>query len=684
MTNEPQSAVVHPLEDFLDDLNRNVSLRCAPQASSDELEQAFTEWALEELADHNESDNADVIGDAPFVAESRGQWPAAKLNAWALSGDGATLDLYISNFQRSGNVGRLGLPDTRRQYRLVLGLLRRALDGFHEKQIDRDSVIYGVSKAIFDSRDSLTTVRLILLTNQVAHAEDIEQERVESLGVRYVLWDLQKFSQLQVGHREVVTIDFKKDFGLAVPCLKQPGDSCEFTTYLAFIPGRILAQIYGEHGQRLLERNVRAFLQIKNKVNSSIQKTIRETPKRFLSYNNGLCCTAAEVHIEKSADGTLGVVWARDFQIVNGGQTTASIYRAWKKECLDIDDIAIQVKLTVVEQQQQVDELVPLIARYANSQNKVSTADLAANGTFHQQLEKLSRTVWAPATDGLAKGTHWYYERARGSYSDDKARQEPSRRREWEQQNPARKKFTKTDLAKYENAWLGLPQFVCRGAEKNFVKFADRIDDASLQIDQAFFQHVVARAILWKTAERLFDALGLEGYRSHTVAYAISWIAERSSRRIDLDRIWKDQRASATICECLKIACREARKFLEDQGGDKGEASKKEELWLRFSNHKFDLPEGWKNELAEREFNSIASSEDVLEHKWETVRLKFLTDSRTFEQIEPSTGKRWIRSRAKQTVQSIATMPWSKLIAVVKKKDSRKDLIEILEALKED
>jgi hypothetical protein len=684
MATDLHDAIVHPLRDFLDDLNRDVSLRCSPQASSYELEQAFTEWALEELADHNESDNADIIGEAPFVAESRGQWPAAKLNAWALSGDGATLDLYVSYFQRSGSVDRLSLPDTRRLYRLVLGLLRRALDGFHEKQLDTNSVIYGVCKAIFESRDSLTTVRLILLTNQIANAEDIEQERIESLEIRYVLWDLQKFSQLQIGHREVVTIDFKSDFGRAVPCLKQPGDSSEFTTYLFFIPGRLLAQVYGEHGQRLLERNVRAFLQTKNKVNSSIQKTIRETPKRFLSYNNGLCCTASQVNIESSEDGALGLVWAKDFQIVNGGQTTASIYRAWKKECLDIDEIAVQVKLTVVEQQQQVDELVPLIARFANSQNKVSTADLAANGAFHQQLEKLSRTVWAPATDGLAKGTHWYYERARGSYSDDKARQEPSRRREWEQQNPARKKFTKTDLAKYENAWLGLPHYVCRGAEKNFVKFAERIDDASIQIDQAFFQHVVARAILWRTAERLFDALGLEGYRSHTVAYAISWLAEKSSRRIDLDRIWKDQRPSATICECLKIALREARAFLEEQGGDKGEASKKEELWLKFSKTTFALPEGWKNELAAREFNSVASIEDLLEHKWETVRLKFLADIRTFDVLEACTGKRWLRNRGAQTVQSIATMPWSKLVTEVKKSPSRRSLIELLEAVKDD
>ena len=125
-----------------------------------------------------------------------------------------------------------------------------------------------------------------------------------------------------------------------------------------------------------------------------------------------------------------------------------------------------------------ISEIVPLISRYANSQNKVNGADFAANGSYHQVLEQLSRSVWAPAASGLQRGTHWLYERARGSYADDKASQStPTLRRKWELENPTLQKFTKTDLAKYEHAWLGLPHFVCLGAEKNFNKLADRMEE---------------------------------------------------------------------------------------------------------------------------------------------------------------------------------------------------------------
>jgi hypothetical protein len=681
---DDKTAIVHPLDEFLTELNRSVSLRCSAKASQQELEQGFTEWALEQLSPANEADNADLVGDTAYVAESRGQWPGAKLNAWALSGDGATLDLFVSYFERSGKVERLGLPETRRLYRLALGFLRRALDGFHEKFPDQTNPAQNISQAVHENRDNLTTVRLILLTNKVANAEDIEQERIEGLDLRYVLWDLQKFSQLQIGHREVVTIDFAEEAGGPIPCLKQPHTSAEFTTFLAFIPGPVLARLYGAHGQRLLERNVRAFLQNKGKVNRSIQETLRETPARFLSYNNGLCCTAAEIRLGACGDGSTGLAWAKDFQIVNGGQTTASVYHAWKKERLAIDDVVVQVKLTVVQEQQQVNELVPLIARYANSQNKVSTADLAANGSFHQQLEQLSRTIWAPATDGLSKGVHWYYERARGSYLDDKARQgTPSRRREWELENPAKKKFTKTDLAKYENAWNGSPHWVCMGAEKNFVKFAERIDDQSIQVDASFFQQAVARAILWRAAEKHFDNSDLEGYRANTVAYTVSWLAEKCSRRIDLDRIWKEQWPSPVIGECIKTVCREAWNFLTSQAGNIGEVSKREETWQKFSRMNIPLPQGWERELADRQFLSVSSVEDGLANRWEAVRLKFLADPRTFEQLEAWTGKKWMRARREQTVQSIVTMPWAKLNSQERLGLKRiKSLIELLEAAK--
>ncbi len=474
---------------------------------------------------------------------------------------------------------------------------------------------------------------------------------------------MKKLSQLRVGQREVIELDFERDFGGAIPCLAGMENSREYQTYLAFMPGKTLARIYGEHGQRLLERNVRAFLQVKGKVNKGLQQTLREEPHRFLAYNNGLCCTAAEVRLEKRRDGQIGLAWARDFQIVNGGQTTASIYHAQKKERLDVGEVVVQVKLTVLNEPERIGELVPLIARFANSQNKVNAADLAANGPFHHQLEQLSRSVWAPAVGGLARGTHWYYERARGSYLDDKARQgTPARRREWEVQNPKHQKFTKTDLAKYEHAWLGLPHWVCFGAEKNFVRFAERMEDeGEPEVNLDYFRHAVARAILWHTAEKLFDTLDLEGYRANSVAYAVAWLAEKSGRRIDLNRIWTEQRLSPALCEALKTVCKEAWEHLNHQQGNVGEASKKAECWEAFRQKEIALPGDWQAELAAAPFIAPRSEEEALAATWEQLRPKFLGDARTIEGLEAFTGREWVRTRRRDMVSSYAVLTWEQL-----------------------
>jgi AIPR protein len=313
-----------------------------------------------------------------------------------------------------------------------------------------------------------------------------------------------------------------------------------------------------------LERDVRAFLQAKGKINKGLQQTLRDEPHRFLAYNNGLCCTAADVSLRSGRDGQIRLERVRDFQIVNGGQTTASIFHALKKEKLDISQVVVQAKLTVLSDPQTVTEIVPLISRYANSQNKVNGADLSASGKFHRQLEALSRTVWTPPTSGMDRGTHWYYERARGSYLDDKARQgTPKRQQEWIENNPAERKFTKTDLAKYEHTWLGLPNLVCRGAEKNFLAFAERLEDEGDPIvDLNFFKCSVAKAIIFRTAEKLFSTLGLDGYRANTLAYAISWLAEHSEHRMDLELIWEKQRVPPETQEAMKVACQSAYQHL--------------------------------------------------------------------------------------------------------------------------
>lgn len=648
------------LEQYAQDVHQEVLAKAGVEADfageTNQLlrEEAFTEYVVGLLAEHNEVDGVEL---AYYEARNVGRVPAAKLNAWSLSGDGATADLFVTLYHGTGCVKEVGLPDTRKHFQLLRGVLRRALDEFHKK-IEESCSVFQVMQQIFQARDSLTTIRLFFITDGVVRSLEVDEEPFPGVEVRYVVWDLDKLSRLRVGSREVIELDFVNDYEGAIPCLKMADPTGEYQTFLGFLPAPLLARIYGQHGQRLLERNVRAFLQAKGKVNRGLQKTLKEEPHRFLAYNNGLCCTAADFRMK---DGKLE--WLKDFQIVNGGQTTASIYHAVKKDHIDVSQVVVQMKLTVLKDPAKVAEIVPLISRYANSQNKVNGADFAANGPFHHSLEQLSRTVWTLPAGGLERGTQWYYERARGSYSDDKSRQgTKTMQTDWQKRFPTHQKFTKTDLAKYEHAWLGLPHLVCWGAEKNFNKFAERMEeDGEPLVGLDYFKHLIAKIILWRTAEKVFDGLELPQWRAQSVAYGIAWLAENSGRRIDLKRIWEEQRLPEGLLKALEIVCAEAHKHVRAVDGNPGEWAKRLECWEEFRNKAIELPDAWQREWAETAFEAPTSEDDALATEWNKHRIRLLHDNRTIQGLEAFTNRVWVPKYRRETVAGFAGLDWGAL-----------------------
>jgi hypothetical protein len=655
----PSPDLLSPLEQFAHDMHQEVLVKSGDDAEPELREDAFTEVALELLTEHNEADGPQVCY---WNAKSHGKMSAAKVNAWGLSGDGATLDLFVVFYHGTGEPSPVTKAEVEQHYKLARGFLGRALDGFHVK-LEEAGDTFEAMRRIHEARETLTTIRLFFLTDGVVKSAEVEEEQIAGYELRYVYWDLQKLSRLRVGERASITLDFVKDYGGAVPSLVTTDLTNEYRTFLAFVPAPVLAKIYGEHGQRLLERNVRAFLQAKGKINKGLQQTLKEEPHRFLAYNNGLCCTAADVEVEVGKDGHARLHSARDFQIVNGGQTTASIYHALKKEQTDISRVVVQMKLTVLNEPEQVTEIVPLISRFANSQNKVNTADFSANGKFHTYLEQLSRSLWAPPKSGLERGTQWYYERARGSYLDDKARQRtPAKIRQWTEEHPPEQKFTKTDLAKFEHAWLGLPHLVCRGAEKNFIEFAQRQEEEGAPVvAPPYFQQLVGKAILFRTAEKLFSTLELPQFRAQAVAYALAWLAEKSNRRIDLARIWAEQKIPPGLANVLPEVLRQAHAHLMHQSGNVGEAAKKPDCWEEFRSRKILLNDIWERELAAEPFFTPNTDLELCATEWERIRHKFSSDNRTIEGLEAYTGKSWIRTRRRDTVSSYAALTFDQL-----------------------
>jgi hypothetical protein len=219
--------------------------------------------------------------------------------------------------------------------------------------------------------------------------------------------------------------------------LQVPSIDEMYDCYLAIVPGKILAKLYKEYSNELLESNVRAFLGQAGKFNNGIKDTIRTKPQMFLPYNNGITATAESVET-KIMDNQLVIIKLNDFQIVNGGQTTASLYHTQKKfKDADLSKIFVQMKLTVIKDKEKKNIEIPNISRFANSQNKVSELDLSSNNPYFIQIENLSRKKYVVNPENKNQSLLWYFERANSQYRETLNKQTPAQQKKFKEANSA-------------------------------------------------------------------------------------------------------------------------------------------------------------------------------------------------------------------------------------------------------
>ncbi len=317
--------------------------------------------------------------------------------------------------------------------------------------------------------------------------------------------DVVRLMRVLGGVRDGTTdVDFESDHGGPLPCLVTPPAADGLRVLLTCLPDELLAAVYNRHRSALLERNVRTFLQFAGKVSKCIRDTLLNEPQRFLPYNSGLSATAREVNLTEGESGVGRIRSAVDFQIVNGAQTTASIAAAARRAKADLSDVVVPMKLTVVPAS-RIDELVPKISRYANTQNRVQDSDFSANEPWHVGVERLSRDTWPKPTEAAPRVARWFYKRSRGQYRDELAAcGTTATRKRFRAENPPSQKLTKTDLAKYLSSWDQYPHVVSRGAQKCFLDFMQRLGSAARRHPKPEeFRRYVALAILFRRAERL-------------------------------------------------------------------------------------------------------------------------------------------------------------------------------------
>jgi hypothetical protein len=551
-------------------------------------EVAFTQILSEEM-------EAAGVLESPVVCrfESGRSASAIKCNGYSIPEEDSRLDLFVTLYEPGphAELPALNAADVDVAFNKLERFLGKALsvDGFSQ-ELDVSTPEWHMAQRIQDLAGDFDRVNFHLLTNsRLAMRRPKERKQtVQKMPAYYEIWDIERFRRLResgAGY-ESVDVDLRSQphGGLACVLLEQPEK--DWRTCVAIFPGAMLANLYDEHGSRLLELNVRSYLQARGKVNKGILETLREKPSDFMAYNNGITIVAEDLEFGYLDNDVYGIVELKGMQIVNGGQTTASMHRALKEFEADLSNVFVQAKIVVVSSG-RFNEVVPLISRFANSQNKVTEPDLAANHPFHVGIERVAQREWTPD-----QGSKWFYERSRGSYQTTRSREgrTSARKADFDKRFPKTQCFDKEDLARFECCWLGNASQVNKGRQKCFTFFMTLLKNERPDFPEGWepdiseFKGYVAKAILYRRVQAIVrQNEEITAYRINVANFVAALIAEQSARRIDLEKIWQMQDISPALAsvaaEWAPVVFKELVSFSAKQSVHVDNVLKGEDLW---------------------------------------------------------------------------------------------------------
>lgn len=485
------------------------------------------------------------------------------------------------------------------------------------------------ARDLFYDNDTITKYRFYLLTDAYnkQRSKTIKDDTIGDKTVELNVWDATRLYDLvcSKAQRESVEINLSDLDNKGIPCVKaveyenvkadieipvkydsesdeddDQGNIVTYSSYLAVVPGEVLNHLYLEYGSKLLEGNVRSFLSVRGKVNKSIQSTIKNYPEMFFAYNNGIAATATEIDTEMTPHG-LVITRIKDLQIVNGGQTTASIANALltakRNETVDLSRLFVPMKISVLEHS-MAEKIIPKISEYSNSQNKVDASDFFSNHPFHIRMEEYSRKTPIPSIGGNQFQQYWFYERTRGQYNQGKMKfgAKSSQLKKYQDRYPEKMVITMLDLARYMEIYECAPDVVSRGKQKILQKFAEGIKSSWQKSNDEFnafyYKRVIALAIMYKRTDEIIKQTEWykekRSYKANVIAYTLSLLfyyihCNKKGYEIDFDRIWNLQDIYEELEDQIKILTREVYDFITGPRETENvtEWCKKEACWTR-------------------------------------------------------------------------------------------------------
>jgi hypothetical protein len=548
-------------------------------------EEAFSELCFEMLSDTLFL--PDFQHSYYFLEEKNNQ--NLKINGFALSEGEDILSLFISDigsYVIAENMDKKNLILNFKQLYRVLNYVIRV----NNQDVPKSHILSGLNSRFQEElKENLNQINLYLLTNknavnrkEVKSVEVIAEKDLDGaidFNIRVV--DLEELERLYKNNQSIdieVSKYSDKPLLIMVPNIL----NLSYRSAISILPGNFLFNIYKEFGSRLLEKNVRSFLSLNKKVNKGIENTLINDPDMFLAYNNGLCVTVS--NFELNDDGS--VKFFKDFQIVNGGQTTSTIFFAKLKQKkqlnykIDLDRVNVMTKITRIGRNIDSTKIQATISKNSNLQSAVIESDLSSNDEYLVTIHTYSKKYRSPFTND-----YFYFERTRGQYNLESSL---SKNKAFVNLFPKNQVFNIVDITFIY--YLGFSNYIepfnsVSSKEKRHPIFKKLMKDEVKIIDEDYYFNLMGLYILYKKFDSLYGKgdSSIGKIKKNVVAYGIALIQKdlaSHNETIDFIDIWRSG-INADYDMVIKGYLQYLNDFLISNydDGRLDEACKKESTW---------------------------------------------------------------------------------------------------------
>lgn len=612
------------LKDFARDFMSLVKEEAVENNTS--VEQQFTETVLEYIKEEGAAVSPELFYCVNKDCVRPTEVDYYKINAFDYSEFVGTLDLFITTYIEGEGLNELPKKKIEMSYNALMRFLTKSLEDekMYQQYLAEDTEVAEVIETIrseFKSKN-ISLIRFFVLSNGQLKVDYNLPAEITICGTtidfEFYIWDISAIrnSEIASQHEGAINIDFESEYAHSIECLEL-GENSGVKSYLAIMPAEILARVYKQYKTRLLDQNVRNYLGGTIKVNKGMAKTLREDPAMFFAYNNGISSTALKVGIRRDEGGKVYITDVTNWQIVNGGQTTNTIYSMFSRN-FDMQNAYVTLKISEIniEDEKKKEEVISHIARFANSQTQIKESDLAANIGYMLKLDEISKSEWTPV-NSVRRNTQWFFERMRGQYDNAKGQPRTKKNKEFITQHPKKQRFTKTDISKWEMAWAGRPDIASKGGEQSFDFFHKKsLKTDSIIVDRNYFHQLIAKAIIYQSIADICKQNGIKGYVNIICNYVLATLAWKSRENLDLDYIWNHQEIHPAMRTIIEQGIDIVNKYilkLGQEGLNPTVKAKNEPFWKDITLRMVGLPELDKVLLSSNEDELTAETQAKIE-----------------------------------------------------------------------